>query len=185
MAPGGSRIQCWGGKIGRAIKKYKTVDFWQLSQPKNKYLRRKPGLCPKADSRSHDSKEPAKYGFDDIEYDPSIAYEKVTINRIMDLREVASAAECSLEDIQILNPELKTKFTPPNYPDFELNVPMGKKEILEDKLASIAGVSEKVALRGRAGKRRACPERNHLAPNVCRRKVSQWRPLQGRLSVTS
>ena len=132
------------GKIGRAIKKYKTVDFWQLSQPKNKYLRRETkDYVPKLIAAAMIAKEPAKYGFDDIEYDPSIAYEKVTISRIMDLREVASAAECSLEDIQILNPALKTKFTPPNYPDFELNVPMGKKEILEDKLASIAGVSEK------------------------------------------
>ena len=136
------------GKIGRAIKKYKTVDFWQLSQPKYKYLRRETkDYVPKLIAAAMIAKEPAKYGFDDIEYHPSLACEKVTINRMTDLRDIASAAECSLEDIQILNPELKTRFTPPNYPDYELNVPMGKKEILEDKLASISGVSEKVALR--------------------------------------
>src|SRR3990170_3888500 len=124
------------GKIGRAIKKYKTVDFWQLSQPKYKYLRRETkDYVPKLIAAAMIAKEPAKYGFDDIEYHPSLAYEKVTINRMTDLRDIAMAAECSLEDIQTLNPELKTKFTPPNYPDYELNVPMGKKEILEDKLA--------------------------------------------------
>lgn len=136
------------GKIGRAIKKYKTDNFWQLSQPKYKYLRRETkDYVPKLIAAAMIAKEPAKYGFDDIEYHPSLAYEKVTINRMTDMTDIARAAECSLEDIQILNPALKTKFTPPNYPDYELNVPMGKKELLEDTLASIEGVSEKVALR--------------------------------------
>ncbi|MBI4745774.1 MAG: transglycosylase SLT domain-containing protein [Deltaproteobacteria bacterium] len=157
------------GKIGRAIKKYKTDDFWQLSQPKYKYLRRETkDYVPKLIAAAMIAKEPAKYGFDDIEYHPSLAYEKVTINRMTDLRDISSAAECSLEDVQTLNPALKTKFTPPNYPDYELNVPMGKKEILEDRLASINGVSEKAALR------EVGPEKN----SVSRKKSSRAKRAQ-------
>lgn len=136
------------GKIGRAIKKYQTDDFWQLSQSKYKYLRPETkDYVPKLIAATMIAKEPAKYGFGDIEYHPSLVYEKVTINRMTDMTDIARAAECSLEDLQILNPELKTKFTPANYPGYELNVPVGKKAILEDKLAYISAVSEKDALR--------------------------------------
>lgn len=136
------------GKILRAIDKYDTNDFWQLSQPKYKYLKRETkDYVPKLIAAAMIAKEPAKYGFDDIEYHPSLTYEKVTINRMTDLRDIARIAECSLEDIQILNPELKTKFTPPNYPNYELKVPIGKKALLESRIASIDEVSEKAALR--------------------------------------
>lgn len=136
------------GKIGRAIKKYDTNDFWQLSQPKYKYLKSETkNYVPQLIAATMIAKEPAKYGFDDIEFHTPLTYEKVTINGMTDLRDIASAAECSLEDIQLLNPELKTKFTPPNYPNYELNVPMGKKALLESRMASIDTVSEKVALR--------------------------------------
>ncbi len=136
------------GKIGRAIKKYKTDDFWLLSQPKYKYLRRETkDYVPKLIAAAMIAKEPAKYGFDDIEFHTPLTYEIVTINGMRDLREIARIAECSLEDIQLLNPELKTKFTPPNYPNYELKIPMGKKALLENRIASIDTVSEKAALR--------------------------------------
>jgi len=136
------------GKIGRAIKKYDTNDFWQLSQPKYKYLKSETkNYVPQLIAAAMIAKEPAKYGFDDIEFHAPLTYETVTINGMRDLREIARTAECSLEDIQLLNPELKTKFTPPNYPDYELKVPMGKKALLESRIASIDTVSEKVALR--------------------------------------
>lgn len=136
------------GKIGRAIIKYKTVDFWQLSQKKNRYLRTETkDYVPKLIAAAMIAKEPAKYGFDDISSSQPLAYEKVYINRIMDLRDIAKAAECDPEDLRILNPELKTNFTPPNYPGYELKVAIGKKALLEDRMASIAPASEKAAMK--------------------------------------
>lgn len=136
------------GKIGRAIKKYDTNDFWQLSQSKYKYLRRETkDYVPKLIAAAMIAKEPAKYGFDDIEYHPSLTYEKVSINRMMDLRDIARVSNCSLEELQNLNPALKTVFTPANYRDFELNVPMGKKEMIEFRIASLPAISEAAALK--------------------------------------
>lgn len=136
------------GKIGRAIIKYKTVDFWELSQKKNRYLRTETkDYVPKLIAAAMIAKEPAKYGFDDIASFLPLVYEKVSINRIMDLREIAKATECDPEELRVLNPELKTNFTPPNYPGYELKVAIGMKTLLEERMASIATVSEKVAMK--------------------------------------
>lgn len=136
------------GKIIRAINKYDTNDFWQLSQPNYKYLRRETKeYVPKLIAATRIAKEPAKYGFDEIESPPSLVYETVTINGMKDLREIAVVAECSVEDLKLLNPELKTSFTPPNYPDYQLNVPVGKKAVIEGRMANLNTIQEKVALK--------------------------------------
>jgi membrane-bound lytic murein transglycosylase D len=136
------------GKIIRAINRYDTNDFWELSQPKYRYLRRETkNYVPKLIAAAMIAKEPAKYGFDNIEYHPPLAYEKVTLNGMKDLREIASISECSLEDLKSLNPELKTNFTPPNYPNYQLKVPVGKKEVVESRVSSIKTVQERVALK--------------------------------------
>lgn len=136
------------GKIGRAIDKYKTVDFWQLSQKKNRYLRAETkDYVPKLIAAAMIAKEPAKYGFDDIASFQPLEYEKVSINRIMDLRDIAKTAECDPEELRLLNPELKTNFTPPNYPGYELKVAIGKKAVIEDRMASIPTASEKAAMK--------------------------------------
>lgn len=136
------------GKIGRAIKKYDTNDFWQLSQPKYKYLKSETkNYVPQLIAATLIAKEPAKYGFDDIESPPSLVYEMVTINGMKDLREIAVVAECSVEDLKLLNPELKTSFTPPNYPDYQLNVPVGAKAVIEGRMAYLNTIQEKVALK--------------------------------------
>jgi membrane-bound lytic murein transglycosylase D len=44
---------------------------------------------------------------------------------------IARAAETELSEIRDLNPALKRGKTPPNYPQFEINLPPGKKEIFE------------------------------------------------------
>lgn len=136
------------GKITRAINKYDTNDFWELSQPKYMYLKRETkDYVPKFIAAALIAKDPAKYGLDDIEYHPSLVYEKVTINRMMDLRDIARVTECDLDELKSLNPELKTNITPPNYPNYQLKVPVGKKAVTESRLVEVATVSERVALR--------------------------------------
>lgn len=136
------------GKIMRAIDKYDTNDFWQLSQPKYRYLRAETkNYVPKLIAAALIAKEPAKYGFDDIEYHPTLAYERVAISGMKDLREIAVAGECDVEELKALNPELKTNFTPPNYPEYQLKVPVGKKALIESRMAYINTVPERVALK--------------------------------------
>lgn len=136
------------GKISRAIGKYDTNDFWMLSQPKYKYLKRETkDYVPKFIAATLIAKDPAKYGFNDIDYHPVLAYEKVTINRMTDLRKIATIAECDIDELKSLNPELKTNITPPNYPNYQLKVPVGKKAIVEARIDELATVSDRDALR--------------------------------------
>lgn len=57
------------GKINRAIHRYGTEDFWEMSQKKHRYLKPETkNYVPKLLAASLLASDPAKYGFTDIEY---------------------------------------------------------------------------------------------------------------------
>jgi membrane-bound lytic murein transglycosylase D len=122
------------GKISRAIQRYQTEDFWELT--KYKYLKKETKhYVPKMIAAALIAKEPEKYGFDDIEYDEPIRYDRVTVPDATDLRVIARCSEVEYETIKSLNPELKTWCTPPHFPDYEVKIPEGKKETFERNYA--------------------------------------------------
>ncbi len=126
------------GKVNRAIKKYGTEDFWEMSQKKHRYLKPETkNYVPKLLAASLLASDPVKYGFVDIEYQEPIAYEKVLAPEPVELQAVATALEIDLETIKELNPELRRAVTPPNYPNYELKVPVGTKMKFEQMYASI------------------------------------------------
>src|SRR4030042_5417402 len=75
------------------------------------------------------AKDPEKYGFFGIEYQELLRYEKMKVPEVTDLRLIAQACEVPLDEIRELNPELSRWCTPPNFPDYEIKIPFGKKEI--------------------------------------------------------
>lgn len=115
------------GKISRAIERYRTEDFWELT--KHKYLKRETRhYVPKMIAAALIAKEPEKYGFADIEYDEPIRYEKATVTDATDLKVIARLCEVDYETIKALNPELKMWCTPPHRPDYEVKIPVGTRE---------------------------------------------------------
>jgi membrane-bound lytic murein transglycosylase D len=124
------------GKISRAIQRYRTEDFWELT--KHKYLKRETRhYVPKMIAAALIAKEPEKYGFDDIEYEEPIRYDKVTVPDATDLMVIARCSETDYDTIKSLNPELKTWCTPPDFPDYEVKIPAGKKEIFLQNFAKL------------------------------------------------
>ena len=132
------RFECWylaaagynagEGKIQRAIKRYKTEDFWELT--KYPYLKRETkNFIPKIIAAALIAKNPEEYGFSDISYEEPIRFETVKVPDATDLRVIAKASRSTYEELKRLNPELRRWCTPPNYPDYELKLPYGKKEI--------------------------------------------------------
>ena len=130
------QFQCWllaaagynagEGKIARAIRRYRTEDFWELS--KYRYLKRETrDYVPKMIAAALIAKNPEKYGFGDIEYDDPIEFDRVTVPPATDLHVVASCCGVSYREIKALNPELLRWCTPPDG-DYELKIPKGKKE---------------------------------------------------------
>lgn len=111
-------------KIDKAIRRYNTEDFWEMTR--GRYLKSETkNYVPKMIAAALIAKDPEKYGFTDIQYEPPLAYDKVVIPEPTDLEVIAKAAGVSVEEIRTLNPELKRWFTPPHYPNYELKLPVG------------------------------------------------------------
>lgn len=115
-------------KIVQAIERYNTRDFWEIA--KHPYLARETkDYVPQLIASVIIAKDPEKYGFDDIDYKLPFTYNKVQIPDTTNLKVIARACKTDYDTIKMLNPELKKGYTPPNYPDYEVKVPIGRKEI--------------------------------------------------------
>jgi len=116
------------GKIASAMKRYRTEDFWELT--KYRYLKQETkNYVPQMIAAALIAKDPEKYGFFGIDYQEPIRYDKVRVPEVTDLHLVAKACGVTIEEIKDLNPELSRWHTPPNFPDYEIKIPFGKKEL--------------------------------------------------------
>lgn len=123
-------------KILRAMDMYESSDFWELAE--GSYLKRETkDYVPKLLAAAIIAKEPAKYGFADIAYLPPIEFETVIIPSRTDLDLVAKLIGVSYETLRGLNPELRRWCTPPDYPDYELKLPKGKKDLFLETYAKV------------------------------------------------
>lgn len=118
------------GKIDRAIRRYRTEDFWEMSR--HRYLKRETkDYVPKLIAAAFISKDPGKYGFKNVRYEEPVNFDTVTIDSPTDLRVIAQCAGVPYEEIKLLNPELTHWVTPPNYPNYRIKIPAkGTKEFL-------------------------------------------------------
>jgi membrane-bound lytic murein transglycosylase D len=83
------------------------------------------------------AKDPARYGFADVAYLPPIEFDTVVIPSRTDLEVVARICDVPYQTIRGLNPELRKWCTPPDYPCYELKIPLGKKAQFEAEYAKI------------------------------------------------
>jgi membrane-bound lytic murein transglycosylase D len=140
------RFECWylaaagynAGeyKIIKAMKRYRTEDFWKLT--KYRYLRRETkDYVPQMIAAALIAKDPERYGFSDVEYQEPLQYEKVKVPGLTALSLVAKACETSLEEIKDFNPELRREVTPPNETDYEIKIPIGKKDLFQKNFEAL------------------------------------------------
>lgn len=122
------------GKVLRAMKRYKTDDFWQLR--KTRGLRRETkNYVPLIHAAVVLAKAPDRYGFLVTPEEPP-AWERVPIEDAVDLRVIAECAGEPLEEIRSLNPELRRLATPAGR-TFELRVPSGRAQAVAECVASL------------------------------------------------
>jgi len=123
-------------KIFRAIDKYNTSDFWELT--KGSYLKRETkDYVPKLLAAAIVAKDPARYGFAAAVAVPQIEYDTVTLPGRTDLELVARLTDTTCQSIRDLNPALRHWSTPPNYPDFELRIPKGTRARFEAEYVKV------------------------------------------------
>ncbi|PLX93860.1 MAG: lytic transglycosylase [Desulfuromonas sp.] len=124
------------GKISRAIKKYHTTDFWELS--KGSYLQDETkNYVPKLLAALLISKQPLKYGFCDLEYEAPLMFDTVLLSEATDLEVVAELTGASYDDLKQLNTELKRWCTPPGMTNYRLRVPTGCGIGFDEKYAAV------------------------------------------------
>jgi membrane-bound lytic murein transglycosylase D len=115
------------GKIFKALKKYDTDDFWEISA--TRFFRKETrNYVPKLIAAALIAKNPERYGFEGIEYHPRLDFDLVEVPSPTDLRAAAAAAGVDLEIVRDLNPELRRGCTPANLPSYVMRVPKGVKE---------------------------------------------------------
>jgi membrane-bound lytic murein transglycosylase D len=125
-----------GGKISRGIKSYNASDFWELAQEQylNSETKR---YVPKLIAAIIIAKNPEKYGFTNINYEPPLTYETVEVPPRTSLRAVEVACEANLDELRNLNRSLPQLITPPYQDSYELKVPVGQKELVAKNLPRV------------------------------------------------
>ncbi|MDB5038575.1 MAG: Lytic transglycosylase [Bacteriovoracaceae bacterium] len=124
------------GKVSRAIKKYKTEDFWELT--KGRYLRPETRhYVPKMIAAALIAKEPEKYGFHNVQFQDPLSYDKIILNTPVNLIVLSNKAGTNIDDLLAINPELNHPVTPPGDKQYELRVPSGTSEKFMLALSSL------------------------------------------------
>jgi membrane-bound lytic murein transglycosylase D len=114
------------GKILKAMEKTGARDFWQLAATSS-IRRQTQTYVPAFLASVLISKDPAHYGFD-VVLEPPIDFETVRLDRPVDLRTLAKGTDLDYEDLQALNPELRSPVTPREPEGYDLRVPTGTRE---------------------------------------------------------
>ena len=118
------------GKISRAIRKSRTRDYWKIRQSW-RYIRRETReYVPRFIAATMIAMNPADYGFTITPTDP-YAYNEVSIKKRVHLRSIAKATGISLEELKILNPELRRSIIPTHPEGYHLKVPLGTGVLVE------------------------------------------------------
>lgn len=118
------------GRVERAIKKYKTRDFWELARKKRALPAETDNYVPKFIAAKLIAKNPDKYGFDGIDYLPPIEFDHITADKPVNLRVMAEKMSINYEDFKALNPKYKGEIAPlESDKTLGLRIPPGTYEI--------------------------------------------------------
>ena len=133
----------WGeGKVQGLINKSGVTDFWLLAGSKLRMPKETKNHVPLIMASIILARNPENYGLP-VELESPVACDRITVSKRINLKTAASTLNVSLDELRRLNPALKSTSTPPDYPDFELNVPAGMGVYFNEKLASLPAVDPK------------------------------------------
>ena len=100
------------GRVKRVVAKYRTKDFWALMKTRRALPSETRNYVPKFIAATMIAKDPAKYGFTDIEYQDPLSYDTVALQSPISLTKLATNLNVQVEEMQLLNPKFRTDFVP-------------------------------------------------------------------------
>ena len=111
-------------RVDRAVLRHYNRNFWFLSS-KQALPRETRNYIPKLIAAIHISKNPRKYGFEDLNYQAPITYELLKVEKPISLVKLAAHMGVSEEEIKALNPMYKGEYVPIYEGETLLRVPVG------------------------------------------------------------
>ena len=115
------------GKVARAIRMYRSHDFWHLT--KGRYLRPETkNYVPKIMALAIIGKNLDVFGFNEIQFEQALDYEEIMVKGNTDLYEVAEVLQLDFEEVKRYNPEIVRWQIPPYIESYPLRVPVGVKD---------------------------------------------------------
>ncbi len=132
------------GGVMSVVRRYNTNDYWTLSRLEAALPWETVLYVPKVIAAAIVARNLSVFGFSDLVPDAPIEGDEVRVPPGTPLQMLASAAGCSLKELETLNPELRAGRTPPasaalaaggldaSYP---VKVPVGKGAVVQATLA--------------------------------------------------
>lgn len=114
-------------RVKREVMNHYTRDFWELAR-KKRLPRETINYVPKFIAAKLIAKDPAKYGFEGIDYLPPIEFDHITVDKPVNLRQMADKMNLNYEDFKALNPKFKGEIAPLKSKDLVLRIPPGTAE---------------------------------------------------------
>lgn len=119
------------GKMARAIRMYRTNDFWKLT--KGRYLKPETkNYVPKIMALAIIGKNLDKFGFHEVQFEKALDYEEIMVKGNTDLYEVAEILQIDFEEVKRYNPEVIRWQVPPTVDVYSLRIPVGAKELWDN-----------------------------------------------------
>lgn len=119
------------GKIGRAIKRYDTENFWKLRR--RRYLKAETkNYIPKIMAMAIIGKNLSSFGLTDVDFQEPLDFDEIDIPGGQDLIELSNALGLEFAAIQKLNPEILRWQTPTDKANYKLRVPVGFAQTYEE-----------------------------------------------------
>ena len=114
------------GKVSRAIKRYRTRNFWRLT--KGRYLKKETkNYVPKIMALAIIGKNLESFGLKNVEFLKPLDFEEIVLPSNTDLYTLSEELGVSFSILKDLNPELLRWQTPLEKPGYRLRIPVGKK----------------------------------------------------------
>jgi Transglycosylase SLT domain len=124
---------CGEGRVQRELDQSKNKNFWELSANQCLPTETK-NYVPQMIAATIIAKNPEKFGFKNVPYQAPLKVDQAKVNEPTSLRAVAFAINMQPEDIQILNPALLRGVTPPDSPNYTLNLPPNNKQLFDKNI---------------------------------------------------
>jgi membrane-bound lytic murein transglycosylase D len=113
---------CGEGRVEKEINTSTHKNFWELSDNQCLPTETK-NYVPQMIAAMIIAKNPEKFGFKGVPYLPPLKFDTVKVTEPTSLKAAAVASGVSLEEIQMLNPEIRKGVTPPDVGSYALKIP--------------------------------------------------------------